>query len=519
MNSNEFAPRRFPSLRASAARRVGLSLSLAALLAAQARGEEEDKKITDRGISVSSFVDVGQIVKASYWQIGGKETEVGGELLNRNGIALIYHGTLNDVLRMNIGVGGLFWKPYPEVTVQSKVIQFGPGISEASGEYLFSENMSLKFGFFGYKYNPDAMNLGEYLLRSEAYPSLVRTGGWVWMNAAAYQSMGARFNWTALDGAFTQDFLLFSEYAESPIFDFSPSYIASFKAGNILEVGAGVSLHRWLPIQPSVTTPNHDVSTYVEIPEFPELPAIHDTVSNIYQEARPAGVYKGMESQVRTTYLDAAGSEVPSIITDAAGNRAYVITRNGAPDTLYASKRQKLTFKAVELMGRASLNLGGMFGMEEGRQGPFKIFAEAAVLGLENQPYYYEDITQRIPVMFGIHIPTFGLLDLLSVQGQYYKNPWPDDKHLQFDQTVPVPQLPRDNPALYAAARDQGVYAEDDFKWTVFARKNLFTGLDLYLQAANDHMRLMDPFTIPTDIPLTNRKNHWYYLVRFSWGM
>lgn len=481
-------------------------------------GAAEEAKVADRGISVASFVDVGQIVNASYWQVGGEETPIEGELLNRNGIALIYHGTLNEVLKMNIGVGGLFWKPYPEVTVQSKVIQFGPGISEASGEFLFSETKSLKFGFFGYKYNPDATNLGEYLLRSEAYPSLVKTGGWVWMNAAAYQSMGLRFNWNAFDGALNQDFLLFSEYAESPIFDFSPSYVATFKPGDFFELGAGVSLHRWLPIQPSVTTPNHEQSTYIEVPNFPEVPALYDTVSNYYQDAAPAGTFRGMESQIRTTYLDAQGA-APDVTQDAAGNRVYIVTRNGVPDTLRASVRKKLTFKAVELMGRFSLNLGNMFGMEASKTGPFKLFSEAAVLGIENQPYYFEDITNRIPVMFGVHVPTFGLLDLLSFQGQYYKNPWPDDKRLQFDQTVPVPKLPGNSPRLYREARDAGTYKEDDLKWTVFAKKNLYSGLDLYFQAANDHMRLMDPFTIPTDIPVTNRKNHWYYLVRFSWGM
>src|SRR5690606_18569873 len=151
---------------------------------------------------------------------------------------------------------------------------------------------ALKFGFFGYKYNPDASNLGEYLLRSESYPSLLKTGGWVWMNSAAYQSMGLRYNWTALDGALSQDFLLFSESAESPIFDFSPSYVATFKIGNVLELGAGLSLHRWLPIQPSVTTPNDEKSIYVEVPNFPAVPSLEDTAQYLsHQYGAPAGVF------------------------------------------------------------------------------------------------------------------------------------------------------------------------------------------------------------------------------------
>jgi hypothetical protein len=485
-------------------------LALAALCSGKAVGEEAN--VTDRSISVSSFLDVGHMMKGSYWVLG-KESKVENELLNRNGIALIYSGTVDEVLKMNIGVGGLFWKASPELTVQSKTIQFGPGISEASAEYLFSSNHKLKFGFFGYKYNPDASNLGEYLLRSEAYPTLIKTGGWVWMNSAAYQSMGLRYNWTALDGALSQDFLFFSEYAETPIFDFSPSYVATYKAGNILEIGAGFSLHRWLPIQPSVTTPNSEYNTYVEIPNFPAQPAITDSAN--YQTAKPAGTYKGMESNVSGAYV---GTDLSAYLKakDAAGNVIYV--NGGTNDTLRPSVRKNLTFKGVKVMGRASLNLGEVVGLEEANHGPFKAFAEVAVLGIQNQPYFYDKLEERIPLMFGMHIPTFGLLDLLSFQVQYFKSPWPDDKRLQFDQSVPVPKLPTRLDAYYLQ-KAQGLYEEDDIKWTLVLKKNLFTGLDLQIQAANDHFRHMDPFTIPTDIPLTNRKDHWYYLMRLSWGM
>ena len=88
------------------------------------------------------------------------------EFLYRSGIGVITKGTVNEKLDVVVGVGGLFWKPFPEdETKASRIIQFGPGIVEASAQLNFSENLFLKLGYFEYKYNKNASNLGEYLLR------------------------------------------------------------------------------------------------------------------------------------------------------------------------------------------------------------------------------------------------------------------------------------------------------------------------------------------------------------------
>jgi hypothetical protein len=189
---------------------------------------------------------------------------------------------------------------------------------------------------------------------------------------------------------------------------------------------------------------------------------------------------------------------------------------------LTASTRTQLTFKAIKAMGRFSVDLGALTGMGKDA-GPFKFSTEAAILGIENQPYYYTDITQRIPIMFGLTVPTFGLLDLFSVQLEYFKNPWPDNKAQQYNNTFPIPGLPQDRNAndsryLYDLQLADGVFGDDDLKWSVFAKKTLFPGLELYAQVANDHFRLQeDRFGKPTSQPLTTEKGNWYYLLRFQW--
>jgi hypothetical protein len=539
--------------------------TLMAMAMVPAFAEKTAPEITERKVSVAAFVDAGQVVKGTLKDGAGATSPLENTFLNRNGIALTYSGTLNHNLHLNIGVGGLFWKPIPETQNQkTKHIAFGPGISEASAQYDFSENLKIKFGYFPYKYNPDAVNLGEYLLRSEAYPNIIHSagpGGWVWLNENNYKSMGARLSWETFGGALRQDLLLFSEFYETPIFDFSPTYVATLKVGRALELGGGISLHRWLPIHPSVTTNTTDRNTYIKYNAFPAVQWHADVVvekqdgtldtgfaawnadaafdRNAYIAAHPelkavrsvkvtqlgtaAGVRDGLVIQNRelTHCVDASDDASCNKILKEAnqlyvydGTGARVKNAAGSDSTLpiQAAEEKHLTFKAIKLMGRASLDLGSLFGMDMA-SGSFKVFAEAAVLGVQNQPIFYQKIQERIPVMVGANIPTFGVLDLLCLQMEYFKNPWEDNNREQFQNALPQASFPNANPALYQA------HHEDDVKWSVLFQKSLFTGLDLYVQLANDHFRFQNEFAEPSYIPVTNDKKDWYYMARFQWSM
>ena len=480
--------------------------------------------VTDRNISVSAFVDAGQVMNGSLVSFDGATSDpVDNMFLNRDGVALTYSGTMNGKLHMNIGVGGLFWKPVPETPdAGSKRINFGPGISEASARYDFTDRATLKFGFFGYKYNPDAVNLGEYLLRSEAYPTIIQTGsvgGWVWMNSNEYKSMGAQFSMVSASGKLRQDVLLFSEFNQAPIFDFSPSYIVTAKPVRALEIGAGISLHRWLPIEASREAPDQPGNTYVEIDNFPEYYlGVEDQVTHVteYRKAFQGGTLKEIQSRI-TSFSDSTGALLFTQSVDAQG-RTVFIRNDDVTDTLRIRKSERLSFQAIKVMARASLDLAVLLDMPRS-SGDFRVFAEAAVLGLENQPLFYEDITQRIPVMVGVNLPTFGILDLLSFQVEYLKNPYPDNNYEQFNNNVPKPAYPLDNPLVYADRRAAGEYSDDDLKWSAFLKKSVVPGLDVFLQVANDHLRVQDFNAQPSFMPVTRSPSDWYYMLRFQWSM
>ncbi len=471
-------------------------------------------------LKVDAYVDAGQVVKGLRADPGNdsKTLPVGNYFLSNTGISILSQTVVKEKLHLNIGVGGLFWYPFTfPSTVNSRQIKFGPGISEASFRYDFSENLFVKSGFFDYKYNPDARNLGEYLLRSQAYPGFVKTGGWSIINSAAYQSLGTQIRWNTFGGAWTHDLLLFSEFEETPLFDMSPAYVSTLRMGTVLELGAGVSFHRLLAIKPSEDSPNYSTNTYVEVPNMAALPEIDTVIGGqvFRQHAIAAGsTYKGMESTL-TKYRNDSGSVV-KLANDAQGNRIYVLDQ----DTMRAGTRTRLTYRGVKLMGRASLDFKPWFGLEDKLEpGDLKLYGEVAVLGVQNQPYYYDKLAYRMPIMFGFGFPTFKWLDALSMEAEYYRNPWPDNRENAFQNSLPLWFVDNGlSPGEFDAevARNHN---SDDWKWSIYASKTLTKGIRLLAQVANDHLRLRNEFLQPTYIPLTSGANNWYYLVRLQFGI
>jgi hypothetical protein len=129
-------------------------------------------------------------------------------------------------------------------------------LKEAQGIYSFVDpensvfQMALSMGYFPFKYNPEARNLGEYLFRTGTYPGYVITD----FDFAKARLMGFNLSFTLLKDL-QLNALFTSEYVEVPYFDYSLSFVAGYKFLNkILDVGFGIDLDRILPIKPQVTT-------------------------------------------------------------------------------------------------------------------------------------------------------------------------------------------------------------------------------------------------------------------------
>src|SRR5690606_34067476 len=141
----------------------------------------------DRKVGLFTAIDLGRIENGLDLQT---DSSANGIALNQTYVDVNFTEQLDEHNLISIGVGGLFWKAYEGGVSSAQVIKFGPGISNAYLKWSANDQFDVTFGYFPYKYNQAAKNLGEYLFRTEAYPTILYTGGWNWMNDVQYHAIG-----------------------------------------------------------------------------------------------------------------------------------------------------------------------------------------------------------------------------------------------------------------------------------------------------------------------------------------
>src|SRR6185295_6946063 len=108
------------------------------------------------------------------------------------------------------------------------------------------------------------------------------------------------------------------------------------------------------------------------------------------------------------------------------------------------------------------------------------------ILGWKNYLGIYEDRRDRIPIMGGINLPTFGLLDFWGAEVEYFPSKLPPTWRYRFLKGVPQPGAGPGIPFNELFANPDR-NKKDDWKWAVTARKT-FTGFALAFQGSTDHM-------------------------------
>ena len=169
----------------------------------------------------------------------------------------------------------------------------------------------------------------------------------------------------------------------------------------------------------------------------------------------------------------------------------------GNPSDMYgdSANPSTYTFAGTKVMARASIDskellpdeLKSLFGKND-----LKLYGEAAILGVKNYPVSldsstrYTDILKRTPVMFGINLPTFKILDVLSIEGEWFGSPYPNDMSEIVRFGVPTP--------LNSTTANSGVSAYADstknkWKWSIYAKKTIANHFSVVAQVAKDHYR------------------------------
>jgi hypothetical protein len=462
----------------------------------------QDSAVVFKPLSISTGVEAGQVVDG-YDEQYREYLVKGGQWQSRLGVWISQEVTLKKRLTLKMGVGGLFYNAYPELpkSPDDYTTRFGPGISQATGIYSFGGEditnpwFQLQFGYFPFKYNNEATNLGEYLLRSGCYPGYNMGGNWNIVGDALYRVIGARFSSYLRNKSIQQHLVLSMERDVAPMYDLSLTYIGDVNIAKVLDFGAGIDFHHLISANEAKTTP-------------------HDK-SNRYLPGRALGPGDGFG-------------------TDS----------NGAVIDSFAGTAKYFTFRGIKLMGKLCFDPKPLFPSSLLGKEDLKIFGEVAVLGVQDYPYYYDDITKRMPVMFGINLPFFKLLDVFSIQLEWYNSPFENSVENPLKYQLPLPggfsNQKLDDTTAYidamyasthplAGSASQNIdfsshwktlrdfYSTDNWKWSIFLKRSFGKNFSVFVQMASDNLRLKLNTGRAQYIPATRGNNQWYQMFQNQW--
>lgn len=362
-----------------------------------------------------------------------------GEIVNRVGAQWHFEKSLSETWSTEADIHWYFWRN--QATDLGLFHIAGQKFNSDMQAWLKYETgpQSVKFGFFDFKYNPDSKDLGEYLIRSEAYPTILESAQgkdlMAWSNTRV---AGVQYGY---DGEYIRHTaLLFAEQVNEPVNDISAAYFLSAGPKNA-ELSVGADYARFLRLGDSIYLTN-DLQT----------------VEN-----------------------------------------AKYVSANG------------LTTKAWKFILRGRLDLAAYLSMHS----PFVLYGEAALLGLKKDTLYYRHISERMPMMLGVDIPTFGILDVLSFEQEYFPNRYYEKKYqLQENKFTPLPSFIQ--PDEYGSANLPHV-TNHDWRWSANAERSLNKWLKLKLRIASDHMRLLNwSGDYEGGTPFTSKSSDWYWLARIE---
>lgn len=314
-----------------------------------------------------------------------------------------------------------------------------------------------EFGYFPVKYNPEVRNLGEYLFRSGTYPGYLNSG-FELSDKEKLLGLHGRYKYDINEKSdFRTDMWFTNECRDFPIHDFTLSAILTLNLSRFFEIGAGLSYAHMITFDKASVEPATDTNR-MKSAVAREWAQIYDTLNDDTINA----TFRGMKGMVRFS-LDPKA------------------------------------FSGETILGKEDL----------------KIYGEFAWIGMKNYPIYYDKPLERMPVMFGLNIPTFKILDVLSCELEYYKSPYVNTAENVWIKRSPLPYTNGLSPDSILIKHD------DDFKWSIYAAKT-FKRIKISGQIASDHILkagyVPGPPTQGVYREICPRSKDWYWMLRVMYS-
>lgn len=531
----------YVSRPSSKLRGVAISGLALGLVCAAAMAED---KVEMKPLRVGASLYFGQMFKVDkdLQELGNFNSTV---TIPYTSLWMIQEATWNERFDFKLGIAGSFFYPFPEDNTKpwKSFRTGGVAIAQANGSYSLGEAeapwLRLTAGQQGYKYNPYARNFGEYLFRSEAYPTTIRTGDWGAIDNAAAGIWGISAKTSLLNGMLTNDFLVTTANERVPLHDVSLTNVTTMNFGKVFSIGGGVMLSRLIEIDPEKSSPKDYKTGYFEWTAADQANLRKYINAKVAQDpgflAANADFFGRtmMDStnvvdtalEVGKTYWAASERPLVKFLTASPKLVDPAAQANGANVT---NKIKYVDARTIFLMGKFSFDPKPLFGGAE-LLGPNDLIAygELAVIGLKNYPIYYSSVDQRMPIMFGFNLPAFGFLDFLTVEAEILKNPHMNSDYVPATFRQPQPrsvkgtdgEVPDIADPYYDKAKATNKdavdvnFTEDDMKWTLTALKS-WGPMSAAFQYGTDHFRPLTDGFRPTFTEPGARKDARYYMIR-----
>ena len=198
------------------------------------------KKITEEiDLGISAYVDGGR------FQLDKPENTRKGEFLTRSGARWSVIGNFSENFTAFANLHWLWWRNMATDLGLFHIVgaKFNSE-GEAFFEYRLSDYFRSKCGIMKIKYNPDSRNLGEYILRSEAYPIFIESStGADLLDTSHAKVLGLEYK---LDyGMLYQRGLVFFEQTNVPTNDMSFAFFTGINPF-VFELGLGIAAKRYI---------------------------------------------------------------------------------------------------------------------------------------------------------------------------------------------------------------------------------------------------------------------------------
>ncbi|MBN1129638.1 MAG: hypothetical protein JXA71_11660 [Chitinispirillaceae bacterium] len=369
-------------------------------------------------------------------------------------------------------------------------------LKEAQGVYSFGdpENSFLQIaaGYFPFKYNPEASNLGEYLFRTGAYPGYIITE----FDFAKIRLMGFRVSST-LFNSLNLHALFTSEYIEPPYFDYSLSFLAGYKfLSNIFDIGAGVNLNRILPIVPEMTTDRSNLVT-------------DDQLDTVFENGVPLYyTKKGTKLMARLTidpkpFFPFIGEMLGPHEGKLYGEVAVLGVKDYGtyyPDiTKRIPRMAGFNFPAFPALTYGVLPIGMFWGWRHEMDLKMLIASGISLIAGGG--------AQALEIMMGDRVGKILRMDILSGEIEYYGC---DPKR--------VSNLPTGSSAVKPTDYLPEGMPRSLWKWSFYGQKTLTHGMAIKGLIGRDHYRSVNQVGNYDAIERMNGPGDWHYNIRIMYS-